>query len=415
MTSSLLARLCLIALLLQLSCSGAQRTANPHRNSAFTHNDITMSNNTFAFELFSALERNTTENLVLSPFSISTAMAMVYPGSAGETARQFSQTMHFNPAVNNFTPEFAQWAKQIEATGAERKQFSVANALWPHKGYPFHQEYIELINTWFRSAFFPVDYLGDREAIRQKINQWVAAHTNDLIRDLIQPGVLVEDTRLVLVNAIYFLSAWQTAFDKQATHQASFFVEPGRSVQTSMMYMKHPLPFYQGRDFKLLELPYEGDDFSMLVLLPSEGNTLSSILEKWDGPLWDNEVNKLSMQEVEVFFPSFSIRSRLDLEKTLIAMGMPDAFSNKADFSAMTPLNDLKIDKVIHQAYIEVKEEGTEAAASTAVVMIRKTAIADPVSVPVFRADRPFLYVIRERSTNAILFMGKTQNPTLQP
>lgn len=402
--------LLLILTFTNLSCrTGATKTTQTPE----PMNDIPVNerNNQFAFDIFKFLSQEHEDNMIISPFSISTAMAMTYAGARGETAREMSQTLHFDPAQERFHTAFHNWMDAIHTKGEKKNQLKIANSLWPQQDYHFVPEYFDLINKFYRSALYEVDYTGDREAIRQRINQWVMDHTNDLIKDLIAPGVLVEDTRLVLVNAIYFLSQWKIAFDKNATYNDRFNITAERHVQTPFMFMKDHFRYIENSNYQALELPYEGDHFSMVVVLPSRNTTLDRFVSEMQTELFEEINEGMQSKEVEVYLPSFTSRSKFDLENIMASMGMPLAFTNKANFSGMTRKDDLKIDKIIHEAYIDVNEEGTEAAASTAVVIIRKTAIADEPKT-IFRANRPFFYFIKENSQNSILFMGKVTNPT---
>ena len=392
-----------------ISCGSGKKTTQKD-NDFLKNTPIEMRNNKFAFDIFNAINPSHDENLVISPFSISTALAMTYAGAGGNTAIQMARTLYFDSDQENFHKNFSEWMNTIMEKGEAKKQLQIANSLWPQEDYPFLDEFMNLIREYYGSAFYKVNYKGDREQIRQQINAWVEKNTNDLIKDLIQPGVLVEDTRLVLVNAIYFLSNWKIAFDENATHTNTFNISRDRTVNVPFMYMKDDLNYIKTDNFQALELEYEGSEFSMLILLPAENIDPDEFIKNFDALAFAETASILEKQEVQVYLPSFKVRSKFDLEKLLAAMGMPDAFSNRADFSNMTPLNDLKIDKVIHEAFIDVYEEGTEAAASTAVVIIRKSAIVDPPA-NIFRADRPFFYLIRENQSNSILFMGKVVNP----
>ena len=392
-----------------ISC-GSRKKTTQQENDLLKNTTIEMRNNKFAFDLYNAISSIHDENLVISPFSISTALAMTYAGADGNTARQMARTLYFERDQENFHKNFSEWMNAIIEKGEAKKQLQIANSLWPQEDYPFLDEFMNLIREYYGSAFYKVNYKDDREQIRQQINAWVEKHTNNLIKDLIQPGVLVDDTRLVLVNAIYFLSNWKIAFDEDATHNNAFNISREKTVNVPFMCMKDDLNYTETDNFQALELEYEGSDFSMLIVLPAENINLDEFMKNFDALAFAETMNILEKQKVQVYLPSFKVRSKFDLEKLLASMGMPDAFSNRADFSNMTPLNDLKIDKVIHEAFIDVNEEGTEAAASTAVVIIIKSAIIDPPE-NIFRADRPFFYVIRENKSNSILFMGKILNP----
>ncbi|MFW5725934.1 MAG: serpin family protein [Bacteroidota bacterium] len=365
-----------------------------------------------AFSIFKTIHDPQTENQVISPFSISTALAMAYAGARGETATQMSETLFFDPDQDAFHEGFHHWMESVRNKGAVEDRLRVANSMWPQEDFHFVKEYLDLVEKHYNSALYPVDYEGDREAIRQQINQWVLDNTNNLIEELIKPGVLTDDTRLVLVNAIYFLSQWKIAFDENATRKDAFFTKKGSAGQVPFMNMKDTIGWFQGENFRMIELEYAGGDFSMVIALPDESYEISSLLETINAALFADMAENKSMEEVQVYLPSFRVRSSFDMEETLASMGMPQAFSNSANFSGMTQLDDLKIDKVIHQAYIDVNEEGTEAAASTAVVIIRKSAVVGEEPL-VFRANRPFLYFIKENTNNAILFMGKVSDPSL--
>ncbi|MBW6479097.1 MAG: serpin family protein [Bacteroidales bacterium] len=407
-----LAGFVILTQLVLMSCGSGKQTSQ-QENEFLKNTPIEMRNNKFAFDIFNAINPSHDENLVISPFSISTALAMTYAGADGNTAMQMARTLYFDIDQESFHKSFSQWMNTILEKGEAKKQLQIANSLWPQEDYPFLDEFMDLMREYYGSGFYKVNYKGDREQIRQQINAWVEKHTNDLIKDLIQPGVLTDDTRLVLVNAIYFLSNWKIAFDENATHPGVFYISRERTANVPFMYMKDDLRYTKTDNFQALELEYEGGDFSMLVVLPAENGDLNGFIKDFDALSFAQTIEKLEKQEVQVYLPSFKIRSKFDLEKLLASMGMPDAFSNRADFSKMTPLNDLKIDKVIHEAFIDVNEEGTEAAASTAVVIIRKSAIVDPPA-NIFRADRPFFYLIRENSSNSILFMGKVVNPAVK-
>lgn len=404
----------LSAILLSLTACKTQT-----ENISQTSNNIqqmprSLQNNMYAFDVFKTLHGQNDENIILSPFSISTALAMTYGGAKGETADQMQRTLYFNENNESFHKEFSAWKEQIMVLGSKNDQLKSANSLWAQKDFHFVEDFFQLIEQYYQSSLYKVDYKnGDRETIRNEINEWVGDQTNDLINELIKPGVLVEDTRLVLINAIYFLSQWKIAFDSSATREDRFYVKDGNSVKVPFMYMKDVFNYFENDQMQMLEMEYEGSDFSMVAVLPSNNSSIQKLLDNTQGEDFWQIIEKMELQEAEVLFPSFKTRSRFDLEDVLSAMGMPLAFSNKADFSAMTRENDLKIDKVIHEAYIDVNEEGTEAAASTAVVMIRKTSTIDQEPVKVFRVDRPFIYFIKENKSNSVLFLGKVTDPSV--
>ncbi len=368
--------------------------------------DPSASVNKLAFDLYQKLAADNEGNLFFSPYSISSALAMTYGGARGETATQMNNVLHFGgPDATH--PAFSHLRNTL--AGIEKKggvQLSVANALWPQQDYSFRSEFLELAKTQYGSEVRPVDFKTNAGGARQAINTWVEDQTNEKIKDLIGEGVLDSLTRLVLVNAIYFKGDWASQFDAEATCDAPFHLTEEKSVQVPMMSQKADFGFAETDDFEALELPYEGGDLSMLVLLPSNGNTTESLVQK----LSPDTLSGLSFrkQELVVNLPKFKLESSFDLGGTLQQMGMTDAFSDAADFSGMDGTRELFISAVLHKAFVEVNEEGTEAAAATAVVMKLRSVPPPPRQ---FIADHPFLFFIRENSTGAILFMGRVMDP----
>ncbi|MBN1268472.1 MAG: serpin family protein [Kiritimatiellae bacterium] len=365
-------------------------------------------NNAFACDLYARL-RSADGNLFFSPYSISTALGMTYAGARGETAEQIARTFHFDLDQGLLHPAFAGMEGRLDA--AQKKgtvQLLVANSLWPHTGYPFLPAYVNLLKEHYRVIVTPVDYVRAAETARQMINAWVEEKTKNRIKDLIPAGALNALTRLVLVNAIYFKGDWAEQFDEALTQDAPFRLSAGERVNAPLMNRKGDYHYAETDLAQVLELPYVGNDLSMIVLLPRDPDGLPALeaaLKAKDLGAW---IAGLRKREVVVFLPKFKMTSQFNLAKTLAAMGMPGAFGGGADFSGMDGTRELFISEVIHKAFVEVNEEGTEAAAATAVVM-RMTAVAQPP--PTFRADHPFVFLIRERATNAILFMGRVANP----
>ncbi|MBN2703021.1 MAG: outer membrane lipoprotein-sorting protein [Pontiellaceae bacterium] len=352
--------------------------------------------NQLAVDLFEKLAAEE-GNLFFSPYSISSALAMTYGGARGETAEQMNSALHFGgPDITH--PAFSYLRRSLNRVQEkENVQLAVANALWPQKDYTFSADYLALTRTHYDSSIHPVDYKADTEGARKAINTWVEDQTNDKIKDLIGEGALNPLTRLTLVNAIYFKGNWAEQFDPENTREASFHLSAEESVQVPMMSLTTGFKLAQNEKMQALELPYQGGDLSMIILLSNEGEKL-----EWVDPttLQFNEM------EVMVRLPKFKMETAFTLNDTLTQMGMNDAFSDKADFSGMTGApNDLYIGEVLHKAFIEVNEEGTEAAAATAVVMKLR-------GIPQqFIVDRPFLFCIRENTTGTILFIGRVMNP----
>ncbi|VGO22868.1 serpin family protein [Pontiella sulfatireligans] len=366
--------------------------------------DSAESVNQLTFEIYQKLAAESEGNLFLSPYSISSALAMVYGGARGETAEQINSTFRFG-GQGATHPAFSYLRKRLNRIEEKGEvQLSVANALWPQVDYKFLPDYLAMTKEYYGSEIEAIDYKADADAARKKINRWVEGKTNDRIKDLIPAGMLDPLTRLVLANAIYFKGDWASQFKAEATHDVPFILEPGKTVDVPMMSQTGDFNFSYNKTFQTLKLPYEGDDLSMLLLLPTSSDGLPA-LEK---DLTLELVNSLQFnkQEIMVFLPKFKLESEFSLASTLAAMGMPLAFSKGADLSGMDGSKNLFIGAVVHKAFVEVNEEGTEAAAATA-VGIRTT------SMPLmFEANRPFLFLIRENSTGAILFIGRVTDPS---
>lgn len=369
-------------------------------------------NSTFAFDMYSMI-RKEEGNVFFSPYSISAALAMTYAGARSNTAAEMQKAMHFTPGEEQTHPAFAALSKRLEAIQTRGAvHLLTANSLWPHKNYPFLLEYLSLLKTHYGAAITPLDYEHETESSRQVINKWVEDKTQDKIKNLIRPGDLDPLTRLVLVNAIYFKGNWETRFASNKTADATFHVAPLKTVETPLMTRVHNFKYAELDDLQIIELPYVGGELSMLVILPKEKNALGRIEDRFTKEALEQWMQRLSVQEVCVFLPKFKITwGTFPLNGPLKALGMVDAFSDvKACFSGMDGrLHWLYISLVLHKAFVDVNEEGTEAAAATAVVM---KARGMPAPIPVFRADHPFLFLIQEKETGSILFMGRLTDPT---
>lgn len=368
-------------------------------------------NTDFAFALYSQLAQDK-GNLFFSPFSISSALAMTYAGARGETAKQMAEVLHFAQAGADLHPAFSQLTARLNA-GGKNYQLSVANALWGQAGFKFRPEFLDINNRYYGAGFKPVDYIKDanREKTRQTINRWVEKKTQNKIKELIKPDILTALTRLVLTNAIYFKGQWQTQFKAADTKPMPFYISnTEKTAPPTMSLLKTKFNYAENDQAQILEMPYKGGDISMVILLPRaevgltklEGDLQAEKIQSW--------LARLSSTKVDVYLPRFKLEKDVSLNEKLKSLGMTDAFdAAKADFSGMAPGNQLYITSVIHKAFVEVNEEGTEAAAATAVVVGLKSAAPDrPV---VFRADHPFIFLIRDNRSGGILFMGRLVDP----
>jgi len=373
---------------------------------------VAEASNQFAFDLYQQA-RKTDGNLFLSPASVSTALAMTYAGAAGRTEQKMASVLHFDRKQNTHEG-FSSLLELLNSTG-DRNGYSLstANRLWGVKGYKFEEVFLKLTGDKYRAELETVDF-GQLEEARREINKWVERQTREKITDLIPSGVLTPDTRLVLTNAIYFQSGWSSEFYKKATKAAPFRLTATDEVDVLTMQQTEDFPYTEDADVQVLSLPYRGHELSMVVILPKKVDGLAGLEEKLNHDQFAKWMKTLqSDRPVETYLPKFRMRTALMLSKALKSMGMSSAFSDDADFSAMSKSEGLKISEVIHQAFVDVDEKGTEAAAATAVVMAPTSAAIpnEPPKPVVFRADHPFLFVIRDNRTGAILFMGRMVRP----
>jgi len=365
--------------------------------------------NRFAFDLYARL-KGAEGNLFLSPYSISTALTMTYAGARGRTAEQMAKVLCLPATGEAVHGAYGALQNDLNAAGEGGAfELAVANRLWGQKGYGFLPDFLALIKANYGAGLEQVDFAGATEAARQTINTWVEKKTRDKIKELLKPGILGRETTLVLTNAIYFKGKWAEEFDKKLTRDEDFFVTPEKKVAVPLMHQTADFGYFEGDGLQALELPYRGDRLAMVVLLPKAKDGLAALEASLSADKVAEWVGKLHRREVQVALPRFKTTAEFSLKDTLVAMGMAAAFGGDADFSGMTGAKDLFISAVVHKAFVDVNEEGTEAAAATAVVMGRA---AMPEPAPVFCADHPFLFLIRDTKTGAILFFGRILDPT---
>ncbi len=400
-----------VVLTVGMGLASAMRGAVPgDANAAVT------ANNQFGLDLYARL-RQKEGNLFFSPYSISTAMAMVYTGAAGTTADQMARTLHWfgaegvdRPwAVSRLSRSMAAMAKTLDQRASEGKtEWVVANRLWGQKDFAFKADFLKAIETGFSGGLEKVDFVADSEAARGAINTWVEDQTHKRITDLIPQGVLDRMTRLVLANAVYFKADWASPFVKDRTKPRPFSLPSGSSPEVQLMTQTGPFPYAEANDLQVLEMPYGGQGLSMVILLPRRLADLDKVERTLPAQVtgW---LQDMKTRQVLVFVPRFKLTCQVSLAETLRSMGMAEAFSAQADFSGMADGRDLSLSAVLHKAFVSVDEQGTEAAAATgAVVQLTSMAPTKPV---VFCANRPFLFLIRDKVSGAILFMGRFTDP----
>lgn len=368
-------------------------------------------NTRFATDLFGQLAKKD-GNLFLSPYSISTALAMTYGGARNDTAAQMAKVLHLGNDPDAVQTGFGELTRTLNDKKVKRTyQLSIANALWGQENYGFLPEFIRRTELAYGAGLKEVDFVTRTEAARKTINAWVEGQTNKKIQDLIQPGVLTVDTRLVLTNAIYFKAPWDHEFVKGATKPADFTLADGAKVQVPLMIKSEKAKYFEGDGFQLAELPYKSHDLSMVVLLPKKHDGMRDLEKQLTAANLTQWLQAARPHQVNLSLPKFKTTSEFSLKNALVAMGMTDAFDQlKADFSGMSSRDRLFISAVVHKAFVDVHEQGTEAAAATAVVVSLTSA---PIALPKaeFHVNRPFLFLIRERQTGSVLFLGRVMDP----
>jgi serpin B len=406
-------KLTLSFLIACLALPGAARGAVTTHPAAVDRAAVVDGNNAFAVDLYGQLRKHN-GNLFFSPESISTALAMTYAGARGNTASEMAQTLHFTLPPDRLHSAMGALLSGLNASH-DGYQLRVADALWAQQGNPFLDDFLQLMKNDYGAGFNRVDFKDAAEAARLTINKWVEEKTDDKIMNMLQPGVLSPQTRLVLTNAIYFKGTWQTQFDKARTKDEDFHLSQANTIKAPLMHREGSFKYFKGAAFQALELPYKSDELSMIVFLPNDVSGLSTLeqsLTASNTQLWLRELAPIP--KVILSMPKFKMTQQFGLNGALSAMGMPQAFEkDSANFSGMDGRRDFVMSAVIHKAYIDVNEEGTEAAAATAVVISRAMAVRSRrLQPPVFRADHPFLFLIRDNRSGCILFMGRVTDPT---
>ena len=428
MRSVLLSVLMVILLLTLAGCGNGPEIARSAKQRVTAPNvaasdlaDLVDGNSAFAFDLYQVIrEDEENDNFFYSPYSISLALAMTYAGARGETEQQMADTLHFilsqdrlHPAFNGLDLALARRGEGAEGKDGEGFRLNIVNALWGQEDadnkhpYEFLSEFLDVLAENYGAGLRPLDFVNAPEESRVTINDWVSDQTEGRIEDLIPQGVIDALTRLVLTNAIYFNAAWAQPFEEDQTADGTFYLLDGSEVTVPMMRQTESFGYAEGEGYQAVELPYDGWELSIVILLPQAGE-----FEAFEGSL-DAErvhgiVKDLAYRQVALAMPKFEFESDFGLADALAAMGMPDAFTEAADFSGMTGSRDLFIADVIHKAFVSVDEAGTEAAAATAVVMAELAMPEEPVEITV---DRPFVFLIRDIETGAVLFVGRVVNP----
>ncbi|MFA6618909.1 MAG: serpin family protein [Candidatus Neomarinimicrobiota bacterium] len=403
----------MILLILSSSCSKKELINDTTFPPEMSAENIVGGLNDFSFDLYHALNSGGSVNEFYSALSISAAFAMTYAGAKNETANEMSDVLNYGPQNKHF---HALYGKMLDSLSQKTEDFeiNIANAIWLEENFKLLKKYQKIVSEDYRSESQLLDFVNAAEASRKVINNWVEYQTNNKIKDLIPEGVLDADTRMVLTNAVYFNAEWANMFNEKMSKKDIFHLLDGSETTCDMMYQRHHYPYSKTSSHAILEIPYKGYDYSMLIVLPrtnqglkQEAKTLSSAALK------QHDKNKTS-EDVLLYMPKFKLESNYQLASILKRMGLKEAFSANADFSGISGNKDLYISDAIHKAFIEVDEKKTEAAAATGLVM-KLTSMAPVHKAPLeFRADHPFTFMIRHNKTKAIIFMGQLTEPEIQ-
>ena len=367
-------------------------------------------NSKFSADLYAKLRRQS-GNLFFSPFSISAMLAMTYAGARGQTAEQLATVLHLPADQAKTQAGFGALIKGFHfGVQARGYQLDMANGLWTQKGYTFLRSFAETLRLDYGADVSEVDFSGDAEGARAGLNAWVENRTHGKIKDLFPPGALESQTRLVLADAIYFKGRWARQFRIEQTQDAPFTVPTNRKITVAMMQQVGSFTYLDNGSFQALELPYQGGKLAMCVFLPRKVDGLAEFEKALTAEKLAEWIARLQQKTVLVALPKFKITTAFDLNRDLAEMGMPLAFGTEADFSGMNGKSkDLFLSRVVHKAVVEVNEEGTEAAAATGGGVVALSVPRPPLD---FRADHPFLFLIRDTGSGAVLFMGRLENPS---
>lgn len=371
--------------------------------------------NAFSLDLYKAIAAEG-GNQFLSPASVSLAMGLAYGGARGATATEIREILHYPSAPDAFLAEAGPVLKSLDILG-EGRELKVANALWADRTLQLQPDYLSAVSAHMAAGLKPVDFAKKSAAARKEINDWVEDRTNDRIKDLLQPGDVDSGTKSVLVNTVYWKGDWEKVFEKEATRPEKYTALGGAVTDVPMMVQQDWFQVAQRGGVRAIQIPYSGRELSMVILLPDDPKGLPALeakLTRQELGRWMRDLDGTSSRETILWLPKIHMEARAKLATTMKGLGVRTAFSDAADFSGITGSPDLKIDEVIHQTFLDVDEKGTEAAAATAVTMVATSAMPGPPPPPPFefRADKPFLFVLRDMRTGLVLFIGRHVEPT---
>lgn len=378
---------------------------------------LTKGNNAFATDLYFRL-KDKPGNIIASPYTVSTAVSMAYAGALGATKGQMNAVMHYLPQGQNLYDAFSSLNRLLSKSwyqGPNENKIFLANSLWVQQELRILPDFLNIMNSYYKSDFKQVDFARNPGSARMQINQWVREKTQGRIEDLVGESDISTSTRLVLIASIFFKAVWENPFEVSLTKQAPFFVSANKTVSVPMMNTTATFPVFQGNDFTLIELPYrhsqgEGAELSFVVLLPKDRFGLSQFEKEFSADRLDRWLGSSRPEKVILSFPKFEMNSTFDLTTPLQQMGMTAAFSERADFSEITGDSSLQLTSVLHKAYLKLDEKGSEAVAATAVVIGLKS-VLEPVKPLALEVNHPFMFLIVDKLTGSILFIGRLTLP----
>jgi len=373
--------------------------------------EVAKGGRTFALDLYHQIGVTSQGNLILSPYSITLPLAMLYAGAHGETEQQIRAAAHFTAPQSAFHSALNVIDSDLFDRASDETrgfQLNIANSVWGEQGYSFRQDYLDTLAKNYGSGIQLVDFEGQSEGARLTINHWVEQKTQDKVKDILPPNAITPDVRLVLANAIYFRANWESQFDVTQTHPQDFHLMDGTTVSVPTMFQVNRFNYRQFDKYQIIELPYLAQDFSMLIILPN-AEDFDDLDSQFTVEDFDNSVEQLQPTDLSLSLPKFKIQSNLSLPAPLKALGMVNAFDpSTADFTGIGQPS-LYIGEGFHSAEIEVNEDGTEAAAATVIVAVTEAAM--PLPELEVKVDHPFIFAIYDRYNGMILFLGRVMNP----
>ncbi len=379
-------------------------------NNTITPLTIAKGNTAFALSFFNTVALQD-DNFVFSPYSISSVMSMIYAGAEGKTAMEMEKTLCFPKKSDALFEEFNNLNQMILAVPDSTEIMKIANGVWIQEDYPVKSGWDRIMKEDYQAPSLTVNFIDPvlREKARTSVNEWTADQTNNRIKEIIPPDILDENTRLILTNALYFKDKWLFSFNKMLTHPDPFYKANGETVKAYYMHITENYRYFENDKLQMVLLPYESQKYSMQILLPKGDLTAVQLIKMLSEPLIEEWYNSLSQQRVDLSLPRFKINKATDVKKILMAMGLTEPFGLSADLSGISGNKELKVDNILHKAFIEVNEEGTEAAAATAAVIGLKSALSDkPV---IFNANHPFIFLLTEKASRSVLFAGVVNDP----